>query len=465
MLFWYAPHPRAPKEGDATRSNSYACSGKPSPSLWIRVASITLLVLCACAAPREASWQRGSGGPGPSPGLREAFDTLDASEGQRLAAIEQAVAQLRRFLTFRYREAIVERSLPELRKMRANARAYADAGRWREAGNLLQATLVATQLVVLEVNLVLVADWADQEGQSSFQIVSQISAYDADMMPLLAAALSEDPARLAAELPEGSRRFEKWLGSIDGWCAAVKRGSTLSHRVIQVLDGAMLVYGVRQAAVVAAEAYAAGRPPPADALFPGGVAAATQIDVAALEAMSEAIRKLLAAGVLDPAVVAGMGQLGAAAARPGLTSPASLTMQGLPLPDTTAVARTPGRWVSVNEAMSDRARAYQVKRGGRPGKAYQVGDVKFDAFRDGKLIEAKGQGYEAFVEKKGPPTFREWFTKANDLVRQAERQARVAKAAGLPVQWEVAEPRFAAALRQLFRDAGVKGVTVVCVPP
>src|SRR5262249_14977265 len=56
-----------------------------------------------------------------------------------------------------------------------------------------------------------------------------------------------------------------------------------------------------------------------------------------------------------------------------------------------------GRWQTVNEAMSARARAYQTQVTGRTGEAYVVNGVRFDGVSGGTLLEAKGPGYATFV--------------------------------------------------------------------
>ncbi|WP_439099224.1 restriction endonuclease fold toxin 5 domain-containing protein [Corallococcus exercitus] len=137
---------------------------------------------------------------------------------------------------------------------------------------------------------------------------------------------------------------------------------------------------------------------------------------------------------------------------------------GPPLPSSPG---GPGKWVQVNESMSDRARDYQAQVTGAPkGSAYRVkrGDeeVDFDGYdlEENVLLDAKGLGYEKFFGKD--LSAKEFFEGAAPLVEQAQRQFRVA--GGTPVRWVVAEERFAAALRVLFKGQGVK-VEVRFLPP
>ena len=132
--------------------------------------------------------------------------------------------------------------------------------------------------------------------------------------------------------------------------------------------------------------------------------------------------------------------------------------------------RGPGQWAPAEEGgMSQRSRAYQEQISGHSADdAYWVGGVgkksggtKFDGFKDGVLLEAKGPGYAEFFEGLDP---KHWFehSGAKGLVDQAERQ--IAAANGLPIRWHVAEKKAADAIRKLFRDAEVEGVEVVHTP-
>ena len=122
--------------------------------------------------------------------------------------------------------------------------------------------------------------------------------------------------------------------------------------------------------------------------------------------------------------------------------------------------------------MSARARAYQEQIGGHStDEAYWVGGVgrksggvKFDGFKDGVLLEAKGPGYaNKFLESLDP---KPWFkpSGAKALVDQAERQLKAARRTGTPIRWHVAEEKVADAIRLLFKRERVLGVEVVHTP-
>ncbi len=120
----------------------------------------------------------------------------------------------------------------------------------------------------------------------------------------------------------------------------------------------------------------------------------------------------------------------------------------------------PGNWQTVNEAMSERAAAYQAQITGQGGQAYVVNGVKFDGVNAQSLLEAKGPGYANFVENG---QFRPWFEGRQALIDQAN--AQVAAANGTPIVWNVAEAEAATAMQNLFNGNGITGITIVVTPP
>ncbi|WP_233607445.1 restriction endonuclease fold toxin 5 domain-containing protein [Corallococcus sp. AB018] len=126
----------------------------------------------------------------------------------------------------------------------------------------------------------------------------------------------------------------------------------------------------------------------------------------------------------------------------------------------------PGKWVQVNESMSNRARDYQAQVTGAPkGSAYRVkrGDeeVDFDGYDldENVLLDAKGPGYEQFLDEV--PRFKRYFEGEKGLREQARRQLSVA--GDTPVRWLVAEERFARVLKRMFERESI-GIEVVLRP-
>jgi hypothetical protein len=133
-------------------------------------------------------------------------------------------------------------------------------------------------------------------------------------------------------------------------------------------------------------------------------------------------------------------------------------------------AQGPGQWGPAHESMSKRAARYQEQICGQPvSEAYWVGGVgrkskglKFDGFKEGVLLEAKGPGYaNKFNEDLSP---KKWFelSGAEQLIEQAKRQFRAAK--GVPIRWHVAEKKAADAIRKLLNSGDVEGIEVVHTP-
>nr|AHE14556.1 hypothetical protein asmbl_4 [uncultured bacterium] len=131
----------------------------------------------------------------------------------------------------------------------------------------------------------------------------------------------------------------------------------------------------------------------------------------------------------------------------------------------------PGKWGPARESMKPRARRYQEQITGHPAdEAYWVGGmstkeggVKFDGFKDGVLLEAKGPGYAKFFEGLRP---KEWFrhSGAKGLIEQADRQLKKVKGTGLRIEWHVAEADAAAAFRELLQNANLEEIGVIHTP-
>ncbi|MGE6758568.1 Tox-REase-5 domain-containing protein [Corallococcus interemptor] len=136
-----------------------------------------------------------------------------------------------------------------------------------------------------------------------------------------------------------------------------------------------------------------------------------------------------------------------------------------------APSQGPGQWGPAKESMSTRARRYQEQiTGHSTDEAYWVGGVgpnsggvKFDGFKEGVLLEAKGPGYANKFLDNLDPKF--WFKNsgAKSLLDQAERQFRAA--GGTPIRWHVAEEKTANAIRKLLDANEVEGVEIVFTLP
>jgi hypothetical protein len=133
-----------------------------------------------------------------------------------------------------------------------------------------------------------------------------------------------------------------------------------------------------------------------------------------------------------------------------------------PAPPVSYPREGPGTWGPSGENFGGFSKSYQQFVTGHPiSDAYILNGVKFDGYLDGILTEVKGH-YASFVDPATGQFESWWAAGAQAIIAQAERQ--LAAAAGAPIQWIVAEPEAAVAFQQLFRDAGIIGITIRVVP-
>jgi hypothetical protein len=135
---------------------------------------------------------------------------------------------------------------------------------------------------------------------------------------------------MAAALPAGSRAYERHVTGLDRWITSIHRGAVLSKKVIQVADIALIAISIYQVAKMPVVPAGSSKAPPTIlGTLPGGVAVGSAVSLPSLARALEAIRKLVAIGALDGALVAGVGSLGGGSgiALPELQRPTSLAVQ------------------------------------------------------------------------------------------------------------------------------------------
>jgi hypothetical protein len=153
----------------------------------------------------------------------------------------------------------------------------------------------------------------------------------------------------------------------------------------------------------------------------------------------------------------GVAVLGASAAAVAVLSHTSASSGAAALP-----VGGPGQWEYKKEGMKPPARKYQAQISGAPEDyCYTIGKVRFDGYKNGVLLEAKGPGYAKqignAVENNG------WYEGFGEMVKQAERQIQAAK--GTPIEWHFAEKEAADFVRELFQKAGFEEIRVIHTPP
>ena len=120
----------------------------------------------------------------------------------------------------------------------------------------------------------------------------------------------------------------------------------------------------------------------------------------------------------------------------------------------------PGAWEKTNESMSAASKDYQkFVTGADEGMVYRVNGVKFDGYKDGMLIEAKGD-YSNFVNKKTGEFF-DWFSGKESLISQANRQ--MIAAGGTGIQWYFNDSTSMEAVKSLF-SGQVYGIDFILKP-
>jgi hypothetical protein len=277
--------------------------------------------------------------------------------------------ELRGSLAVQFRMGLGERLLPELCGRLERARALAAVGKVKEAGAAYQALLLALQVVHLAVAVHLTAEQADFVGQPGFTIDETLSAFADQLAPLLAAALTEDPRQIQQALQARGDWYGTWVHSIGVWSSKTAAGAKRMAMAKRVWDMAMLVMATYEAAVTAGQIAAGGRPPmpPLPSVVLAGGRGAAGITAARYAELAEALRKLIASGAIDGAVVAGLS-----------------TMLGKPGgPPAEAVAGPPGNLMMGNEVPQATSaeldpRTTPVFRGGT-SMAVKPNEVRVDA--------------------------------------------------------------------------------------
>jgi hypothetical protein len=309
---------------------------------------------CAQAAPPTAP-QATAGTQGvtlPAVTLTDegAFDELHALLEQRSTAIQEGCNRIVR-LSLQHAKEQLLKLVPVLserltRAQRVKVAAFKEtdatkkAAGLKRAGALYAGALVFSQLVQLYVNIGLVTDGADAMGlpagvtknEAESPLLKPLEDFrqDNDIIALTQASLDADMPKMAAALPAGTRAYERHVTGLDRWVTSINRGAVLSKKVIQVADIALIAISIYQVAKMpVVPAGGSQTPPTILGTLPGGAAVGSAVSLPSLARALEAIRRLVAIGALDGALVAGVGSLGGGSgiAVPELQRPTSLAVQ------------------------------------------------------------------------------------------------------------------------------------------
>jgi hypothetical protein len=140
---------------------------------------------------------------------------------------------------------------------------------------------------------------------------------DNAILALVNAGMDADVPAMRAAFPAGTKACELHIAGLDRWKASIGLGVVLSNKMIKLADIVMIassLYQVWKMPVVPAGG--SPKPPTIVGTLPGGAAVGSVVSLPSLARALEAIRRLVALGALDGAVIAGIGSLGAARASP-----------------------------------------------------------------------------------------------------------------------------------------------------
>jgi len=270
--------------------------------------------------------------PTPPPALPAGLAEVDALLLRRATDMTLASRDLNSSLVFVFHRDFAEQLLPAFCERLGQARELAMAGRTVAAGKKYQALLVSSQVLAFAVAIQAMAQYADRRLQAGGQVSRTQEKFASEATPILRAALSEDPREIERALGANPAVFAGWAALLEEWPLQVDDAAHQAKVAMVVLDIAFLVVATYRAAGAAAEIAVAGRPPtpplPAFAVA-GGATAASYTGPAALE-MAEALRTLIALGVLDAGVVAALSMTlggGNASSSPILPNTAQMSVE------------------------------------------------------------------------------------------------------------------------------------------
>lgn len=407
--------------------------------------------------------------------IAEASANLDRVLKVRIDEIEAGAKQLHRSLTTLHRQHLLDRVVPQLRAMLADGHArFEDAQREpyhfareekaREAGALYQSVMLGSALVVLELDLALVSDWADEQGQYSLQLARQLRDYDEDMRPLLEAMQNSEGALPAPVLADAVTKYQKWALFLDRWVQSIKAGAKLSAEVIAVADVLMLAASAYEAAQALPRV---GDPPAVLGIASGGTVVAARMEPAVLTKTFAAIRDLVALGAMDGAVVVAMASMkgGQGVKTPALQPPSVPSVTGT-ASGGSRPARGEIRWVDENSTMSPAAKQYQAgaegARSNATTKSLQAPELSYRA-PDGTEQVVRFDGADikkrVLIDRKVSVTT---FPKSK---YQALRQSTALKQNGFTGRWEVVSEAEALRAKRMLQALNIDNIDVAVVAP
>ncbi len=313
----------------------------------VLVVAVVAVVAVACASPEIRERCRYVTEHTRAPELPPELAPVDRLILTRMRRRTGEVRDLNRSLSVPFEENYAKEFLPEYCGQLDLARTLAAGGKVHQAARVYQGLLLASQVIELGIAVMRIANHADETGQPGGQIDRILEVFAAQTQPLLDAAASRDPERIRRAQEAASPLFTAWVAYAEAWSLRVERGEEQAKTAKHVWDAIMLSAAAWEAAAGLA-AIAAKGPPGGPFPMAGGAAVATAVPSVELV---EALRKLIAIGALDAAVVASLGKLasppvaGAAVPLPDPSLPIISQMGDLKVPPNMAkVKKINGRY-------------------------------------------------------------------------------------------------------------------------
>ncbi|NUQ75264.1 MAG: hypothetical protein HUU21_17070 [Polyangiaceae bacterium] len=390
---------------------------------------------CIPAAPTPPP-QSGVTLPGVTLTDEGSFDVLHAELEQRITALREGCGRIVRFNMKDAKNqllklvSVLSNLLARAQRSKVAAFAESDAAKraagLKNAGAAYTGLFYVTELSKLYVNIALITDSADVAGvPSSISVKPEDNPLakllldfgdDKAIIALMQAGLDADEPAMVAALPAGRKAYELHLAGLDRAITSMNRGAYLSKKVIQVADITMIAISIYQ--VWKLPAVAGGSPPTILGALPGGAAVGSVVSLPSLARAVEAIRRLVAIGALDGALIAGIGSLGGgpSISLPELQRPTSLavqtpggsagksptaTMIGTPNGAVVPVGRTPAELLTPNGIRIGQAGANKdirvIKGGPAEARAFfdqlAAGGSPFVGGYKGSAVTLPGGGF------------------------------------------------------------------------
>ncbi len=273
---------------------------------------------------------------------------------------------------------------------------------------------------------------------------------DAEIKNLIFAAGTGHEAEIAAALPKGAARFDEWVQFLDNkWKEAIGKGAVASQKAIKlanIVTIAISIYQVWKIPVVAG----GDTPPPPVVLgaLPGGAAITGQFSATSIATALESIRRLVAIGALDGAVIGTVGMMGGSpsATLPELQRP-SLSVQNSDAGGSSSVAQPAELKPYVKPGGGHHVpakRAFEGAPNYDPKKALAIPNEELDRLGvdHNKITGEQRSLYSAFAKTGKPLTW--------EAVAEIETEALVKG----KMRLETAKATVAKAI-QALKDAGV----------